>query len=273
MIVKTKAKPRESIPWTFIEELTGQNLTDWDLGEAQSVVIKLPERELHPTVAALNPLVFDAVDSRRLSTEDLRKLVTVRAAYELDHGRYVFEALSARGTVGCALSHYAVWRALAAQPDDDRGILVLEDDAKLLAPYTSLDALLALVQPDDEFLLLSSNGFWPLFNRIPNTRRRWAGTDVSGLRAYFLRASLARALLIEAAWPINMQVDFLLRNYAYARSRCGMRTVSGVVGGTVRRSTIGHSNVRCLPKFRLQIFAALAAAVVLLLVALSATVW
>jgi len=273
MIVKTKPKLQESIPWSLIEELTGQNLTDWNLGKAQSVVIKLPERELHPTVAALNPRVFDAVDSRSLSTEDLRKLVTVRAAYELDRGRYVFEALSGKGTVGCALSHYAIWRALAARPDDNSGILVMEDDAKLLAPYTSLDALLDLVRPDDDFLLLSSNGFWPVFNRVPNARRRWAGIDVSGTRTYFLRARLARVLLAEAAWPINTQVDFLLRHYAYTNSVRRMQTVSGVVGGTVRKSTIGHSNVRCLPKFRLQIFAALTAAIILLLVSLSATIW
>lgn len=267
MNVQNKAVQQTAVPWSLIEQVVGRDLTDWDLGAARVVVIKLAEREIHPTVAALNPVVFDAVDVRNLSTDEIGKLVTVRAAFELDHGRYVFEALSGKGAVGCALSHYAVWRAFAQQPDDSAGILVLEDDAKLLAPYTSLDALLELVAADDEFLLLSSNTFWPTVDRIAGTRRGWAGQCVSGTRAYFLRPSLARALLERDAWPIDTQVDYYLRNFAYANPRRGMNTISGVVGMTTKQSCIGHSNVRCLLKFRLQTLFALAMAAMFLLVA------
>lgn len=275
MIAKERDAKSTSVPWDLIEKLTGRDISNWELGNAQAVVIKLPEREIHPTVAVLNPVVLDAFDVRELSRDDIRQLVTVRSAYELDHGRYVEEALSSQGAVGCALSHYLIWRALSERPEDGAGIIVFEDDAKLLAPYTSTDSLLAFVEPDDEFLLLSSNTFWPTINRVAGTRRQWAGNKVSGTRGYFIRPALARALLDGGAWPINMQVDYYVRNYAYAHSGREMYTISGVVGMSTTLSCLGHSKVRCQAKFRWLTVAAvsLAAMLLLIVIVLSAMIW
>lgn len=50
------------------------------------------------------------VDGRKLSDDEIRDYTTVRSYYEIHNGRYVHEALSGLGAIGCYLAHLRAWK-------------------------------------------------------------------------------------------------------------------------------------------------------------------
>lgn len=85
----------------------------------------------------------EGVDVRKESLESLRRYLTVRSYYELKNGRYVHEALSSKGAIGCYLAHMKCWEACASSNTET---VIVEDDfrctdsAKNIFPQAYTDA-------------------------------------------------------------------------------------------------------------------------------------
>ncbi len=72
-----------------------------------------------------DPEFIDGVLGKELTDSQVRNIVGVRAYYELEKGRYVHEALSGKGSIGCYLSHLKAWHICR---DMGVPIAIFEDD-------------------------------------------------------------------------------------------------------------------------------------------------
>ena len=126
-------------------------------------------------------------------------LVAPAAQEGIDRGYRTSHGGVTVGSVGCSLSHFAIWDHMVR--NDVRGALVFEDDA---APTDRLIANLEkYIDADDHILMLGSH--------IRKTSLMWKPGIVLtekffGAHAYYLTKGVARALL-RGAFPIATQVD------------------------------------------------------------------
>lgn len=229
----------------------------WSLREdAIAAVITVPDRTLHASIRAAQ--VFPAVDLRNANVRELSKYLTPRAFLEISEGRDVDEALSGAGSVGCALSHISLWKALAER--SNRGLLILEDDA-LIVPGYSLEKLYDMGMASGKELVLF--GYWGASNQ------KWA-SGLGGLHGYFIRSSFARKLL-EHVFPINQHIDKYLYMYFLMKGRPTSMVLWPEKLVQLRNlpSTLGHIQLRgkgALPVVLLSITVALLAIVLIAVV-------
>lgn len=94
-------------------------------------------RSLYPLV---QPQRFDAVNARELTREYLDQITYPSVGYHIRTGRLLDNHFCSYGAVGCSLSHYQLWRQLLDSDHD--AYLILEDDARLKATETELNAYL-----------------------------------------------------------------------------------------------------------------------------------
>ena len=138
-------------------------------------------------------------------------LVAPAAQEGIDRGYRTSHGGVTVGSVGCSLSHFAIWDHMVR--NDVRGALVFEDDA---APTDRLIANLEkYIDADDHILMLGSH--------IRKTSLMWKPGIVLtekffGAHAYYLTKGVARALL-RGAFPIATQVD----QYIGAQIRNGVQ--------------------------------------------------
>jgi GR25 family glycosyltransferase involved in LPS biosynthesis len=162
----------------------------------------------------------------RISAEKRRRLkehVSPRALSTMLRGqRRYHEQFTSGGAVGCYLSHVEFWRKVASLPDNARGALVMEDDARVLQPG-SLGALLHSIAekglPKDADVLLLG---WVNLDSVaegeaeagpirlaPNIVGHRVVRPFGCTHMYFVTPRGARKLL-ETAFPIEVQVDFYM---------------------------------------------------------------
>ena len=72
-----------------------------------------------------NVKTIPGVDLRKKSLKDVKNFISVRAYGELSSGRYVHEALSGLGSVGCYLAHLSAWKKCV---ELDTPLVIFEDD-------------------------------------------------------------------------------------------------------------------------------------------------
>jgi len=72
---------------------------------------------------------FKAIDGRKFNAEDLFKdnIITIRSYDDLKYGRDNFKGLPTLGAIGCAFSHYELWKKCVN--DNIPYITIIEEDA------------------------------------------------------------------------------------------------------------------------------------------------
>lgn len=154
---------------------------------------------------------IEGVDVRKESLESLKKYLTVRSYYELKNGRYVHEALSSKGAIGCYLAHMKCWKACVSSNVET---VIVEDDfrctdhAKEIFQQSYTDAK----RIGYDILRLSITPF----SEVPDSAiHRVPGTCL--YTSYFCRATVIYVItpvcakkFLEHCIPIELHVDFFV---------------------------------------------------------------
>jgi glycosyl transferase family 25 len=105
--------------------------------------------------------IIDAIDGRKLNKEDMERLCDMETVKK-------YPNWLTPSAIGCALSHYQVYKKIIEQKLDYA--LILEDDAELLSSFESVIKTIENKKLLDEntVTLLFSQGRWnsPVFSRI-----------------------------------------------------------------------------------------------------------
>jgi len=169
-------------------------------------------------VGFVNVKTISGVDLRKKSLKDVNDLLSVRAYGELHSGRYVHEALSGLGSVGCYLAHLNAWKKCVKLGTP---LVIFEDDL-LFTPDAKErieEAYNSAVENSYDILRICYS--------IPDYVSKFqAGTPISSslsrvnrgesAAAYIITPKAAK-LAVEHALPMEMHcdhyLDFLSKKY------------------------------------------------------------
>jgi GR25 family glycosyltransferase involved in LPS biosynthesis len=98
---------------------------------------------------------FKAIDGKQFKPADLlqKKLITVRAYNDLIYGRHQHAGLPSLGAIGCALSHYEIWKVCLSNKWPC--IIIAENDCFFRKPLTKKnikDITSAISKPNGIFV-------------------------------------------------------------------------------------------------------------------------
>ena len=130
--------------------------------------------------------------------------ISLQAFIDLKEGRVLHRSLSSKGAIGCALSHFMLWKMMIDQ--NISSMIILEDDIKL--PMNLAQNLQPIVQ-NLEFDMLSFGYLSTRFNRqnLENESRVVKGIgEFHGLQGYMITQQGAWKLM-QRFFPLEMQVD------------------------------------------------------------------
>ena len=102
---------------------------------------------------------FKAIDGRNFSAKDLvgKNIITLRAYNDLVNGREQHSGMSGLGSVGCAMSHIALWKKCIQ--DNLPYIIVVENDVEFYHPFTSEDlSNMSTMLAKPKTMIISPNG-------------------------------------------------------------------------------------------------------------------
>lgn len=207
----------------------------------------------HLQTLGFRPQRFEAVDGATIPDALVGMFTTPRARKSMERGyRHEHHEIS-RGSIGCSLSHFALWRKLL--DSDAPHMTVFEDDAECVRP----GALQHLPFGSGRFQLLLLGG---LYDEKPPV-----GTDQVSVRtvkrflcthAYVIWKEAAWSLL-QFAFPIQKQVDF------YMHALPSLQISACVPAIFLQNQTIAHTDVQ-IPirdqrqtRMMMQVFAAVLA--------------
>jgi len=147
------------------------------------------------------------VKGKNIPDDDLRDLLTSRAYYELKNGRYVHEALSSVGAVGCYLAHLQCWSRGTEQT-----VAIFEDDF-VSTPNAKEDV-------EKAYNDAASRGFDILrlaYNKNPDIKVELKKVSEnlnkmsrSECAAAYIVSPHGASILLEKALPIEMHVDHFI---------------------------------------------------------------
>jgi len=149
------------------------------------------------------------IDGRKMSDEDIKNYVTPRAYMELKHGRYVHEALSTKGSVGCYLSHL---KALEECVKSGNVTAIFEDDF-LSHPVGKRNLQIVLKEAMDnnfDILRLTSNNY--MYNKqIPSDKLKYLDRvdSIQGLAGYIVTPKAA-SIILQDALKMDVHIDHFL---------------------------------------------------------------
>ena len=157
---------------------------------------------------------FDAVVGKNLNISFQDKTydpprnvpISMEAYINMSEGRQLHRQIVGKGTIGCALSHYSLWKYLIDHPELDR-LLIFEDDARPDDDY-SIELLEKTINSVSQFDMISfgySNirGDVEDYNEYLN---KFLGGEFFGLQGYLISRSGAQKLM-KNMFPIEFQVD------------------------------------------------------------------
>lgn len=141
---------------------------------------------------------FKALNGKSLSIQDMVKnnLISMRAYNDLVDGREQDAGLSGKGSVGCYLSHLALWKKCVENNWDY--IIIAEDDVHINRKFTDKD-----IKKIEDTVLNKPNGAY----FTANIRTTKGGNKfMYGLHLYFISKGACEKL-IKKAFPIEAQID------------------------------------------------------------------
>ena len=177
--------------------------------------------------------IFDAVDTRNKTTDELSMYLNVRSLYELTHGRQTHDGISGKGCIGCFLSHAQLWEKCLYL---NKPLFIVEDDCKFTCTYEQIKSTIA----KNNYKFLSFENLNPTTYRISAINDE---TKFNGTQGYYITPYTAKILLQEYQ-PICTHVDYYIyymsKKYPdifYTTSVC-----NDITNHITSISHIGHDN-------------------------------
>ena len=157
---------------------------------------------------------FDAIVGKDLNYSFQDKIydpaknvpVSMEAYLNILNGRILHRQLIGKGTIGCALSHYSLWKWLVDHPEYQQ-LIIFEDDARPNNNY-SIDFLQQIIASVPDFDMLSF-GYSDIRGEIEEVNEyvsRFKGGEFFGLQGYMISQSGALKMM-KYMFPIEFQVD------------------------------------------------------------------
>lgn len=146
---------------------------------------------------------FKAIDGRQMNVEKLReqKLVTIRAFNDIKTQRVEHAGISSLGAIGCALSHYELWKKCVE--NDMEHIIILEEDVYFPKKFTEND-----IKFIDETLQKPKSCFF-------STTIKYSKDLIEMCLLHFcIMSKDACKELIKHMFPIDVQVDHYISHIA-----------------------------------------------------------
>lgn len=216
-----------------------------------------PGNELRATRALreIKKLGFDVnpikgVDGSKLTSSQIKQLLSPRAFYELQNGRYVHEALSSPGAIGCYLAHVRAWKHVVKE---NTIYAIFEDDfvAKKNAKENLVLGLKDLEKISFDICRLqhrSNPDIGEEIFPIPGTTLVKV-KRTEGLTAYIITPEAAKKLL-SRAFPIDSQVDHYLDFSSYHHGLRNLALKEDTYADPQVPSLIQHNNLIQYPPCR-----------------------
>jgi len=191
-----------------------------------------------------DPQFLLGVNGHQMTDEQIKSVTTPRAFYELKNGRYVHEALSSPGCIGCYLAHVKAWK-LSVKLEES--LAIFEDD--FVAKPGSQDHISQVLKDakrvNFDVLRLQHRGnpdTGESLKPIPDTFLSEVDrTD--GTTAYIVTPKAARTLL-STAFPIDCQVDHYLNMASYYHGLKNLSSRRNLFDDPEVGSTIQHNSLK-----------------------------
>lgn len=186
------------------------------------------------------------IDGKKLSNSDIQSITTTRSYHELNQGRYVHEALSTPGSVGCYVGHLECWKWCI---HNNAECAIFEDDFTSISSAQTIlgKAYLEAVKLGYDILRLAhepNTEYGEEVNNIGNELIKVGRTQ--GASAYIITPYAANILLTNAL-PIEVQVDHYMDmcSYFYDLNHIGSRI--SLLRSTGASSIIAHTPLKVYP--------------------------
>ncbi len=225
-----------------------------EIGNIEAVCITLDPQNPDRAQRALSEIrklgfkhssFFEGVRGAKFSDDELKRLMTPRAYFELRNGRYVHEAFSGVGSVGCYLAHINAWKKCASSGEP---LAIFEDD------YVAKEGSKEII----EKALKESKirGFDIL--RLQHRRNPDYGENVEQIRgskniiriirtegtcAYIITPRAAQILLMNA-FPLDVQVDHYLDMGCFYNNLENYATTIDTFDDPQIKSQVDHNSIR-----------------------------
>jgi GR25 family glycosyltransferase involved in LPS biosynthesis len=147
------------------------------------------------------------VNGKNIPDEDLRSMLSSRAYYELKNGRYVHEAMSGPGAVGCFLAHYQCWSR-----GTEETVAIFEDDF-VSTPNAKEDlerAYQDALSRGFDILRLAYRKNSDMKMEIEKVSDNLNRVKRSECAAAYIVTPEAASVLLEKAFPLTLQCDHYL---------------------------------------------------------------
>ena len=150
---------------------------------------------------------FPAIDGRKNDIVDLieNNLITIRSYNDLSTQREQHSGLPTLGAVGCTMSHDALWRKCATDPNLPY-LIIVEDDVyfKKKIDQNDLNFFHDTLQNNPKSIIISPHYFDE--KSIDNNLTTFMGSH------FYIVTKPACQEIIKYTFPIDVQTDFFLAN-------------------------------------------------------------
>lgn len=147
---------------------------------------------------------YPAVDGRKFKIDDLRRenIISIRTFDDLKSGRTEHSGMPTLGGIGCALSHYNLWKKCV--DNDYAYIIIAEDDNRMLGKLRKEDV------KNIENTLKKPRS---IFNSVKIGKKDHR-THFFGTNFYIIRNDTCKHLLGAGFFPIDVQLDWYVAHQA-----------------------------------------------------------
>jgi glycosyl transferase family 25 len=155
---------------------------------------------------------FEAIYGKAKSDEEIFALTSISAYKTIKEGRSLHYELPSKGAVGCALSHYTLWKRMV--DENINNALIFEDDIICNTNTKEINEYIDNIPNDYGIAFLDhiNNGGKP-YTPINNYWLINNDTNIFVTSAYVININGAKRLL-SRAYPIDMQVDSYINYFS-----------------------------------------------------------
>lgn len=172
---------------------------------------------------------FKAINGKQLKPIDLlqKKLITVRAYDDLTNGRHQHAGIPSLGAIGCALSHYEIWKVCLSNKWSF--IIIAESDCFFRKPLTKKNI------KDIDNIISKPNGIFV-------SEKIKANKHFMGAHLYFASFGACK-ILVDEFFPIDIQVDLFISHMA----KISLINLTGypIIDKIKHKSSIQDKCVKC----------------------------
>jgi len=173
----------------------------------------------------------------------LKSILSPRAFIELQDGRYVHEALSGAGSVGCYLAHIKLWKHCVDKNDP---IAIFEDDLVITeeAPAQITYLLNTVDLQNVDVIRLVHSGIHNLPEELEVLSEHLSKVKRTMCLAGYIMTPKAAKTLLSTAFPIDMHVDHYMDSACRYHNLNHLALTKSIHKPFVAGSEIGHNDLK-----------------------------